>query len=606
MFAATLDIMPTQPVATLYIVFNLLTCLCLYVVLSISFFALNGAARIRYVRSNANTPCPNTLNPCLTFAEYANETDRYFVRDAIFNFSPGTHDLSVCLKLTNIDHFSFHGLSINGVSTIRFDTNSSIVIENCSHVEISSVTFSLIGKFTYSLVFKHSLFIHLSNISVLGNKNGRYSAIVSLNSGINITDSSFAYMTGTIGAVIMMSKSTAILGGNSFVKNMAVSGGAIYMSDSILVFKSTNVFMNNDAKSTSNRMWTKVIRTLSSGGAIFSHNSSLIQGISSVLHFINNTAEYNSGGAISSSYSHLWFAGNVLFENNTAYTGGAMDVYHTMIYFDGKISFLNNYAIESGGALHIYYSEVSQSGNQLILPFVLFHYNTAACKGGSVQISNSTLLLIGNTIFDSNSARIGGALNVEANFTLLWFDGNVQFLDNNAEIGGALNVLNAIIQFDGSIYFLNNSATMQGGALAIIASVVSFNANNFSVPLFTAAQMPPFQSGNINEQGMAILFYTNSAGTGGAIDSVSSVIKFSGTYDTDCTALKDSPLDAIGSSTNLSMYFTVFFQNKATKGGCINSLQSILHFMGNMLFGKNEAETGGAFNLNNSTSWFTH
>ena len=286
-----------------------------------------------------------------------------------------------------------------------------------------------------------------------------------------------------------------------------------------------------------------------------------------------------------------------------------MDIYHTVVYFDGKISFLKNHATGNGGALHICHSEVSQSGNGLNLPFILFQYNIAAGKGGSVQIVNSTLLLNGNTKFNSNSAKIGGALNVEGKLTRLQFNESVQFLDNSARSGGAMSVLNAIIQFDGSICLINNSATMQGGALAIYFSFVSFNAaNHFVVPLYTAMQlMAPIQSGNkLCEHNMAILFFNNSAGTtGGAIDSEASVIKF-GVYDADCTILKDSPLDAIGSSINLSTYFTVFFHNNATKGGCINSFQSILHFMGSVLFDRNEAEISGALNIvHNSTSWFS-
>ena len=294
--------------------------------------------------------------------------------------------------------------------------------------------------------------------------------------------------------------------------------------------------------------------------------------------------------------------GNVLFENNTAYTGGAMEVYHTSIYFDGEISFSKNYAIENGGALHIHYSKVSQNGNKLILPFFLFHHNTAACKGGSVQITNSTLFLAGDTIFHSNSAKIGGALNVEANNTLLQFDGNVQFLENSARlIGGALNVLGATIQFDGCIHLIHNSATTQGGALAITAGFVSFNSNDVTAPFYTTAQL--MQSGNASEHDRVIFFHNNSAGSGGVIDSTSSVIQF-GTHDTDGIALKGNLLDATDSSVNLSMYSTVFFLNNATKGGCINSIQSMVHFMGGVLFDTNQAKIGGAVNLKKSTSQF--
>ena len=248
-----MDTMLTQPSAVLFIVFNLLSVLHFNVVWSNSFFDFEGMAKSMYVTSNVSIPCLVTQNPCLTFAEYANEPDRYFVNDTIFYFIPGTHYLNSSLKVRNIHHFAFRSLSADFMSTISFDPNVSIIVENCSHVEVSSVIFSLTGMFTYSLVFKQSLFIHLSNVSILGNKNGGYSSIMCHNSDMNITDSTFVDITGTLGAVVMVSKSMVVLRGNNFVRNTAVSGGAIYMTDSTLIFNTTNIFMNNC------KMHTKII-----------------------------------------------------------------------------------------------------------------------------------------------------------------------------------------------------------------------------------------------------------------------------------------------------------------------------------------------------------
>ena len=50
-----------------------------------------------FVRPNTSVPCPSSSQPCLTFNEYAQEVNQYFVDNTTFLFLPGTHELDVQL-----------------------------------------------------------------------------------------------------------------------------------------------------------------------------------------------------------------------------------------------------------------------------------------------------------------------------------------------------------------------------------------------------------------------------------------------------------------------------------------------------------------------------
>ena len=123
-----------------------------------------------YVTPNTAIRCSNDEVSCLILQEYAHQSDVYFINDTIVHFEPGIHTLNSSLKLKNLHNLTFQGVPDNESVNVLFDSLVSITWENCSNIEISSISFTLLENFTFSIIFQHSHLVQLSNISVYGNE----------------------------------------------------------------------------------------------------------------------------------------------------------------------------------------------------------------------------------------------------------------------------------------------------------------------------------------------------------------------------------------------------------------------------------------------------
>jgi hypothetical protein len=122
-----------------------------------------------YVTPNKRIGCFDDLSPCLTLQEYASQPNVYFTNHTIFYFEPGSHELTSSLKFIKLYNFTFQGLPGNKSVNISLGSLVTITWEECWSIEISSVIFSLLDKFSISIVFEHTQVAQLSNISVFGN-----------------------------------------------------------------------------------------------------------------------------------------------------------------------------------------------------------------------------------------------------------------------------------------------------------------------------------------------------------------------------------------------------------------------------------------------------
>ena len=104
----------------------------------------------------------------LTLQEYANQPDMYFTSNAIFYFEPGRYMLNSSLSFVNIHNFSFKGLPDSEMVNVLFDSLVSITWDECSNIEISSIIFTLLGNFTFSIIFRKTQLVQLSDISIIG------------------------------------------------------------------------------------------------------------------------------------------------------------------------------------------------------------------------------------------------------------------------------------------------------------------------------------------------------------------------------------------------------------------------------------------------------
>ena len=151
----------------------------------------------------------------------------------------------------NLHNFSFLGWP-NGdqVVTIAVDSSASITWNESWNIEISSITFSLHGIFTFIMGFEHSQSVQLSNISIYGNWYCGCSSIFSEESALKFNNSKFIGINGYVGAALMMYASNITFRGTiMFADNAAVSGGSIYLThNSTLTLNGTSLFRNNTSK----------------------------------------------------------------------------------------------------------------------------------------------------------------------------------------------------------------------------------------------------------------------------------------------------------------------------------------------------------------------
>ena len=159
--------------------------------IAISFFDTD-ALQNYYVTPNKITECSNDWSTCLILEEYASQLDEYFTNDTIFYFEPGSHRLNNSLNFTDLHNITLQGLPDSEVVDVLLGPLVTVTWKNCSNIEVSSISFSLLDYFTYGIVFEYSHYVQLSNISVFGNEFIGCSSIISRNSTLGIRDSSFA------------------------------------------------------------------------------------------------------------------------------------------------------------------------------------------------------------------------------------------------------------------------------------------------------------------------------------------------------------------------------------------------------------------------------
>ena len=177
-------------------------------IITLFFAKVSSSMMVNYVKpltSESASPCSNVQWPCLTLNEYASNSDEYFVNNTRFYFHPGIHRLKYSLNLVNLHNFSFLGWPNGGqVVTIAVDSSASIAWNESWNIEISSITFTLHGNFTFILRFERSQLVQLSNISIYGNWYIGCSSIISVRSVLEFNNSKFIGINGLLGAALMM------------------------------------------------------------------------------------------------------------------------------------------------------------------------------------------------------------------------------------------------------------------------------------------------------------------------------------------------------------------------------------------------------------------
>ena len=445
--------------------------------------------------------------------------------------------------------------------------------------------------------------------------------------------------------VIYAEKHTSLsfTGISNFHNNSAC---AIYTSSNVVVtFNGTSNFINNSAHFGNGVIHAETNTSVSfigisdfshnlalSGGAIYTDDNVVLD-FNGTNNFYNNSAISAGGGAISAEVSKLSFIGTNTFIHNSAVSGGAIYTYcNVVLAFNGTNNFFNNLAISTGGAI---YAETNT-----VFSFIgtsNFAHNWAKSFGGAINIIEKVVLTFNKTTnFLNNSAEDSGGAIYASDHTVLTFSGNNEFIDNhvNSGHGGAINtVFCVVLTFNGTNSFFNNSA-IQGGVIEAGRTSVSFlGTNNFihnwakssggviSVTLnvaLTFIGISNFFNNSAKQYYGGVVYASHNVvatfngasnfignlanSDGGVLIALSSVsFSFSGVSNFNHNSAESG--GAIGAARNVVLRFNGtnnFINNSANSdGGAIFTLvNTSLSLSGNSSFSSNSAMQGGAISAN--------
>ena len=418
-----------------------------------------------YVTPNEITQCSIGWSNCLTLEEYASQPDDYFKNNTIFEFEPGSHGLNRSLTFTNLHNFTILGKR-SEVINVLLGPLVCIAWENCSNIEISSISFILLEDFIFGIIFEHSHLIQLSDISIHGNKgNIGCSSVLSQYSTIHIQDSKFAGIRGSYGAAMMISRSCVVFTGNNiFSDNSAHSGGSLYiLLESVVTLSGINTFVNNTSEHYVNFRRIRCFEDAEydidwvscSGGAIYCRSSTLnINSEYSV--FANNFAQ-KSGGAIEADDGNIiTIKGSVTFMKNAANDkGGAIFLYYVTLRVSGDISFINNEA-DFGGALSILRAKF------LFVDGERMENGKSTFNAATVKVTEVCRNVAMNGSIESDYVSIYNSHFNESGKGKIVFRGNMAYSEGGG-IKGTDNSVITILNFDERICFENNTAIHGGG-----------------------------------------------------------------------------------------------------------------------------------------------
>ena len=520
--------------------------------IAVTHFTTTINAELAFVRPNSSVSCASSpqQRPCLTFNEYAQQINQYFVDNTTFLFLPGTHELDAPLNLKNLSSISF--VPLNDLDAqILLSPSANITWTNCEDIEISGLILIINGElstsesaadlFSAGLNFQETT-AFLTTLTLIGNGTRLFASVCN-SSDIHIGD---LEVTGTKAALLEAAYSTVAFYGQNSFNSLMINNFNFIMAlyDCHCNFSGNISFVNSTFITAIN------IITTCTDQAYSDSISNII--ISGNLSFANNTfknSERVVAGAIVFDCSTNTISGNILFINNALPQGGSLvRFYEAFCYIPGNISFLQNDII--------YYMNSKRQD---------FDYDS----GAPILSYNSMLFISGVALFVRNRAiaqgkdTSGGAIYAISWSRVIFEEtSSVSFIENSAaSYGGAIYIMRSNLTMNGRVLFESNFAGLGGGAIAIN------NARpNYSPSIIISV---------INCIGKSIIFRNNTShGSGGAIYAMNQY-----SVSNITVGLKD-----------------VLFEGNtaALDGGAAYSFNSAINMIGTVNFNHNSAQRGGA------------
>ena len=455
--------------------------------------------------------------------------------------------------------------------------------------------------------------IRFANCSATNDGGAIYGRGVQVNlSGTTVFNANRATHFG--GGMYASKSSLEFPGNSTFTTNSAGSkGGGIYVHNTKINFSGTCLLSGNMAKldggavyadsSNLNLNGSITIRnnTAQLGGGVYSDNNTFnVDG----QNIVERNVALHYGGGIYTRRSPLTLPGNNTFISNSAGEGGGIHATsNSTLNLSGVNTFICNKAHVSGGGIWL------DNSNLALNRFNHFVKCVASYEGGAIFSYDAKLSLVGNNIFESNSATTGGGIH--ARWSYVRVTNNSNFTNNVAVFGGGIYTNNSTFEFhgsstfNGSSTFSGNHANHTGGGIYAARSVLNFLGTS-SITANSAAR----DGGGIYTRDDCVVnllglsnYQDNSAGdTGGGISVYRGIFNLGGqsTFNSN-HAVEGGGIYAFKSAVN-SFGENAFITNSAIyHGGGFAVMHSTLHLNGSTMFINNLAASGGGMHIGDST-----
>ena len=261
-----------------------------------------------------------------------------------------------------------------------------------------------------------------------------------------------------IGGSLYLHHNSALLltGKTMFELNSAQYSAVINVYESDIVCNGTLIIINNNgsiATAHSTGHFVGNLTFIDNKGSLYFFDSEVtISGsmnCSQHHRFKKLEQDYTlEGGCLTLFISRVVITGAVALTNNSATNGGGLLSITSRIILDknGRLTVINNTAIDTGGGMYLYHSELYVRGP------IHVYGNIANNFGGGIHCISSTIVIIINRHnshirLENNTAYSGGGICLEASskFYIKRRSGPrsakaVEYIDNSANFGGAIFV----------------------------------------------------------------------------------------------------------------------------------------------------------------------
>jgi len=485
-----------------------------------------------------------TFATCSFLNNTASEASCIYLKDSSVTVSSCTFFRNLALK--EIEFLSGLGAVISASGTSFVGTESSEFAWNHGCITVKDSSY-------YSLtdtVFHGHIY---GTIQALSSTSDKLSTISGCTFSDNQNSNGFG---GSVTSFAFKGAGLKITGSN-FTVGTAYNGGAIAsVEQSTLIIENTTFSQ---------------FSATSSGGALY-----LEQVNDTTLHNVaieQNKAEFGGGLFAKEVLKTRFFVrmgglhvSNANFTNNTATgDGGAVTLSTENIFVCDKCIFQSNRASKSGGAIHadgVAYQSALEDGQT-------FESVVASSTFGELlTVEEAPGLVLQDSVFDQNSADIGGSITTFSNGIRLKLQRTNITRSSATSDGGAVYVFVRRSEILNS--HISASSAMRGGCVYTLLSVESLLFSHSEFSACTADEAAIFLSTD------TLLYFTNSilresvTVSGGIISSANMFVENSYFYDNRATDY--GPAIAMLNSGALNLTNSVFMRNYAgNKGGAIYS-----------------------------------